>query len=162
MIKPLKLRAVDREDLEIISACLQDAIVPIADMVYLPVEGKFVMVANRFKWEASAEERMNGHGPAADHEDAPFKRTHCGLTFEGVRAVRRRGLNARDRSQLLGLLAIQAVDDGLMMTFAGGASIHLVAGPWTCWLQDIGDPWPCRSRPHHRLDEDERPALRAG
>lgn len=52
---PLKLRAHDIEDLRALGACLQDALVPVADLVYLKAEKRFVMVANRFKWEGGAK-----------------------------------------------------------------------------------------------------------
>jgi hypothetical protein len=47
---PIRLRAEDDEDLKIVSACLQDAILPIGDMGFLPDEKRFVMVVNRFRW----------------------------------------------------------------------------------------------------------------
>lgn len=150
---PMKLRAVDGEDLQILSACLQDAIVPIADICYLPNERRFVLVANRFKWETADQPRGNGYGPSADVEDAPFERTNCGLTIDGVTNVRRRNINTRDRSQLLSLLAIVPEPDGLKLIFASGGCIHLVSDRWICWLQDVGEPWPCRCRPEHSVDD---------
>src|SRR5207244_12488326 len=48
MAGPLKLRAEDEEDLAVVSAILQDALVPIGEMAYLPEEQRFVLVANRF------------------------------------------------------------------------------------------------------------------
>ncbi len=51
MSEPLKLRAVDANDLAVIGACLQDALVPVQDMCFLADEHRFVMVANRFCWE---------------------------------------------------------------------------------------------------------------
>ena len=42
----LRLRAADGDDIPVLSACLQDAVVPVADMAYLPSEARFVMVAN--------------------------------------------------------------------------------------------------------------------
>ena len=48
--RPLKLRARDRGDLEVISALLQDALVPLVDVSYLPREKRLVLVANRFRW----------------------------------------------------------------------------------------------------------------
>ena len=53
----LKLRAEDTEDLAVISACLQDALVAVRDLAYAPEEHSFLFVANRFRWE-------NGIGPA--------------------------------------------------------------------------------------------------
>ena len=48
----LRLRAEDSDDLAVISACLQDSLVPVRDLAYLPDEGRFMLVANRFRWEA--------------------------------------------------------------------------------------------------------------
>ena len=45
----LKLRAADGEDLAVISAILQDSLVTIGEMTYLPDENRFVLVANRFQ-----------------------------------------------------------------------------------------------------------------
>jgi hypothetical protein len=55
MTGPLKLRAEDAEDLDVVSACLQDAIVPLSDMEFLAGEKRFVLVANRFRWENCGE-----------------------------------------------------------------------------------------------------------
>ncbi len=51
MSQGLKLRAEDAEDLRIISAVLQDSLIPLAEMQFLSDEGRFVMIANRFRWE---------------------------------------------------------------------------------------------------------------
>src|SRR3546814_9083894 len=48
--KPLKLRAHDPADMDVVAALLQDALVPLGDMTYLAKETRFVMVANRFRW----------------------------------------------------------------------------------------------------------------
>ncbi len=61
----LKLRAEDAEDLAVISACLQDALVAVSDLAYAPEERSFLFVANRFRWE-------NGLRPAPC--EAPFER----------------------------------------------------------------------------------------
>ena len=55
MAQRLKLRAVDSEDMSIISACLQDALIAGNDLSFLPGEHRFVLVAQRFKWENCPE-----------------------------------------------------------------------------------------------------------
>lgn len=52
---PKKIRAQDADDLKVVSALLQDALVPVADATFLKPEKRFVMVANRFMWESGAE-----------------------------------------------------------------------------------------------------------
>ena len=55
MSGPLKLRAMDDEDLGVVSAFLQDAIVPLAEMEFVPGEKRFALVASRFRWENCPE-----------------------------------------------------------------------------------------------------------
>ena len=53
-IKPLKLRAHDTEDMRVIAGILQDALVPLSDVTYLKGEKRFILVANRFRWETDS------------------------------------------------------------------------------------------------------------
>jgi len=46
-----KLRAEDADDLAVISACLQDALVAVRDLAFVTQDHTFLMVANRFRWE---------------------------------------------------------------------------------------------------------------
>ena len=148
----LKLRAADAEDLAVISAILQDALVTVGEMVYLPEESRFVLVANRFRWE-----RQPGERP----KDA--ERTLAGLCIDDVTGVRRRGFNPREEDRILSLLAIQpespeqAPDKpaALILEFAGGSSIRLEVRHLLCHLDDLGEPWPTRWRPKHPVAESD-------
>jgi hypothetical protein len=60
----LKLRAEDDEDLGVISACLQDALIPLSDMEFLAAEMRFAFVANRFRWE-NCLPRLRSTSPSA-------------------------------------------------------------------------------------------------
>lgn len=151
MSRPIRLRATDGEDLKVVSACLQDAIVPINDMSFLQIEQRFVLVANRFKWETVDRPRP---GPTADDDHLmPYERTNCGVRFEGIAAVRLKGINLRDRSQILELLLVETVPGGVDLHFAGGGVIRLEGTEWTCWLEDLGEPWPTDAKPAHPLDD---------
>jgi hypothetical protein len=152
MTKPIRLRAQDEDDLKVVSACLQDAIVPIGDMCYLPRERRFVMVANRFKWEEADRSRP---GPAADDDDLlPFERTHCGLHVENVTGVKLRGIDLKDRSQILELLSLEPYGGGgIVLHFAGGGCIRLEGASWQCFMEDLGEPWPTGCKPCHPLEE---------
>ena len=50
---PLKLIALDADDLAIVSAHLQDAVLKAADLVYLPREQRFALALRRFDWEGA-------------------------------------------------------------------------------------------------------------
>lgn len=133
----MKLKAVDEQDLMIMAACLQDALVLIDDIAFLAEDGQFVLVANRFQWE------IGGTG-GKDHA-----RTTTGVTFSKVTAVKRKGLDRRDGDGMLSLLTIEALPGALQLTFSGGAAIRLEVSEILCHLQDVGEPWPTRWRPDH-------------
>src|SRR5258708_30319814 len=90
----LRLRAEDAEDLAVISACVQDALVSVRDLTYDRDGRRFVAVANRFRREAAA---------AAP----PFERTMCALAFDNVDGVTYRGFRRSDDDRILSLLPIR-------------------------------------------------------
>jgi len=138
----LKLRAADAEDLAVVSAILQDALVAVGEMAYLPEEHRFVLVANRFRWEGR---------PGSRRKD--LERTLTGLCIDGVTAVRRRGFHPRDTDRILSLLALRVDSDErpavMTLDFAGGSSIRLEVERLLRHLDDLGEPWPTRWRPKH-------------
>jgi hypothetical protein len=134
----LKLRAEDEEDLAIISAILQDALVTVADMAYVAEDRRFVLLANRLRRETS---------------DDGLERVRCGIRFDDVAAVRRQRLSPRDAERILVLLAIRRDADGaLRIDFAGGAGVRLEVGRILCHLEDLGAPWPTRQKPRHPVE----------
>ncbi|MBV9524107.1 MAG: DUF2948 family protein [Alphaproteobacteria bacterium] len=141
MAGPLKLRAADEEDLAVISAVLQDALVAIGDMSFLAEEGRFVLVANRFRWEVRPEDRGNH-----------FERTLAGLAFDGVEAVKTRGFDPRDHDRILQVLAIHREEDAIVFAFSGDAGLRLQTRAIHCQVEDLGEPWPTHWRPRHPLD----------
>lgn len=147
MDAPLKLRARDDEDLAVIAACLQDALVPIGDLTYLAEDRQFVGVLNRFRWEVAE---------AARGADA-YQRVLCGLRFDRVRRVRLRGVDRRDCGRLLQLLTIEASDRAITLVFAGGVAVRLEVEAVQCILEDLAEPWPTRWQPSHEGAAGETP-----
>ena len=140
----LKLRAEDAEDLAVISACLQDALVPVRDLAYVPEDRTFLFVANRFRWE-------NGLSPAPG--EAAYERTLCGITFSEVAAVSYNGFRRTEDSRILSLLAIRPEDGAVHLEFSGGATIRLEVARILCLATDLGEPWPTQWQPRHDADE---------
>lgn len=139
--RALKLRAEDPEDLGVLAAVLQDALLPVCDMEYLPDEKRFVLVANRFKWETA-----NGK------PSRTFERTLTGLCFDDVAAVRTRGFSRSERQRILNLLTIEAAPQAVTFAFSDGALLRLDVAAIRCHVEDIGEPWPTPWRPDHPLD----------
>ena len=139
---PLKLRAEDVDDLGILSAVLQDAVIAIKEAAFLPAENRFAFVANRFRWEDN--DRTN----AAEGE-----RVHCGVCFENVTAVRQQGLVQKRPGQIVSLLSIEAEDGHIDLHFSAGIVIRLEVDTILCHLQDLDEPWPTQWRPTHPLED---------
>ncbi len=170
----LKLRARDADDLQAIAGCLQDALVPLADIAFLKGEKRFVMVANRFLWEEapklddapkperSSDQESDDMGDAR-FEDANgesgalYERVNCGLCFDNVRNVKFRGVDVRDRNQILSVLTLTRDPGAITIVFSGGAEIRLEVDRIRCHLDDLGEPWPTRWRPTHNIDDVETP-----
>lgn len=142
----LKLKVTDQEDLRILSACLQDAVIAIKEMTYLPGEKRFVFVANRFRWEDS-ERTVPVEGAAI------YERVHCGICFESVSAVRQQGLVQQRKGQIVSLLAVETEEGIINLTFSAGIVIRLEVDEILCHLQDLDEPWPTQWRPTHQLDD---------
>jgi hypothetical protein len=141
----LRLRAEDAEDLAVISACLQDALVSVRDLAYDRDARSFVLVANRFRWEA-----------AGDGSRIPFERTLCALAFEAIEGVAYRGFHRTEEDRILSLLAVRSrlgpAGAAIDLEFAGGATIRLSAAAISCRARDLGEPWPTPWQPGHETD----------
>ncbi len=137
--KPLKLRARDVEDLAVVSAALQDALVPLGDIAHLPDEKTFLLAVNRFRWENRSDQA---------------ERVHAGLRFDAVRRVQYRDIDLSNRSRFLAFLTIAFDGDegqggAVVIHFSGGGAIRLEVGGLYCVLSDLGEPWPTQWMPEH-------------
>lgn len=152
--RQLRLRADDAEDLSVVSAQLQDAIVPIGDMAFLIPQKRFVMVANRFMWEVGAvDDEVKSAEDGAEEIGPVYLRCNCGVRFEGVTSVSSQGVNLRDRGLILELLAIRWENGITELDFAGDAKLRLEMKRPICLIEDIGEPWPTTRRPSHEIED---------
>ena len=142
-----KLRAEDADDLAIISACLQDALVAVRDLALVPEDQTFLLVANRFRWERALRSARGESG---------YQRTLCGITFSAVAGASYVGFRRSEEDRILCLLAIRAADDregrAIELTFSGGAKIRLEVARILCVAKDLGEPWPTQWQPQHDAD----------
>ncbi len=141
----LRLQAIDAEDLSVVSAHLQDALLRVGDLAYLPRKRRFALIASRFDWSAQAVGRL--------------ERCRTALHFESVLGVRYTGV-ARDRPDgVLELLAISfepgktSPEGQIRLIFAAGAVILLDVDCIEAQLCDLGPRWAVSCCPTHKLDE---------
>jgi len=143
----LRLLARDDEDLSVVSAMLQDALVPLVDLRYEKFERRFIGVFNRFCWERKPIEPDPSNPDAP--QDALYRRVLCGLQVSGVNRVQTRGLDTANRDRPLNLLAVARDADSIELVFAGGGIIRLQVDGIDMALSDIGEPWVTPFRPDH-------------
>ncbi len=150
------LMARDADDLAIVAACLQDALVPISEIQYFSNEQRFIMLLNRFRWERQPAGRQ---GSVAAQGDASFRdaddyydteqRIHAGLCMDKVISVRSRDVDLKQRGKFLSLLTLQLDGDKLNLLFSGGGVIQLTVLELSVFLKDMGEGWPTQWRPDH-------------
>jgi hypothetical protein len=142
----LRLVAFDPEDLAVISAHLQDSLLRVGDIAYLPKERRFAIQVRRYDWEAAT----------------PQRRLTC-MHFEHVTGVRVRGIDQTNKDAVLNLLAIafeeQNTPSGTAtLIFADGGAIQVDLECVEMQMKDTGPVWAAESRPSHedRVEAAER------
>jgi hypothetical protein len=138
----LKLTALDSQDLEVISASMQDAVLKAGDIRYLKREKKLALVARRFAWEASGSTN---------------ERRLTGLHFGRVLAVRSQGIDRDAKDAVLSLLSITFLPTDepagtIAIAFSGGVTLHLDVECIEARLADLGPAWETGRRPSHEAD----------
>jgi hypothetical protein len=145
----LRLKAVDADDLGVIAACLQDALIPLSEMVYLPDERRFLAAFTRFRRECL---------PDPDRREG-LTQCQSVLAFSEVETVEHHGVDPRFGAVKLEFLTMVAEpgQDGaisIVLIFAGDMAIRLRVRDISATLSDFGAPWPAAAAPHHALSSE--------
>jgi hypothetical protein len=140
----LKLAAGDAEDLEVLSARLQDAVFKLKDVSWQPKQRRFVAVVNRLQWEEGGKTRVR-----------------AGLHFDGVLKVQSSKVKLGAEEAVVSILALrftahgakenEEADPGGVMeiVLAGGGAIRLTVECIEGELADMTAPWAARATPDH-------------
>lgn len=150
----LKLIAMDAEDLGVISAHLQDAVLKVGDLAYLPKEHRLAAIANRFDW-LSAGAAMSDGKPI---DKSKLQRRRTAIRFERVLSAQVAGIKLDAKRDVLSLLAIQfeetdAPAGRITMHFSGGGAIRMLVECIEVELRDLGGAWRAKSMPTHPDDQ---------
>lgn len=136
----LRLIAQTPDEVSIISAHIQDAILRSADIAYLSDDHIFVMMMNRFAWEMQRKKQ----------------RIRSALTLRNVLDVRQKAIVQERRTELLSLLALTFTPaatkpDGIIeLVFSGGGVIQLTVDACALILEDVTPAWKARATPQHK------------
>ena len=147
-MEELKLIALDKDDVEVMSAHVQDALVKVGDILWRPPEHRFVMAVNRFDW-------MNAVDAEALKSKAPdYRRCRTALRFERVVSCKCRALDQNGKDSVLNLLAIEFAEHDapagtVTLTFSGGGAIRLEVECLEAELVDLGEVFAAMACPDH-------------
>lgn len=141
---PLNLGALEPEDLQVISALVQDAVFPAGEMTWRPKDRRFAILLNRFRWEDRGRDR---HGA---------ERVQSLLVFENVVKVASQGVARGDKDLVLSLLSLdwhpgEAPHGAVELTLAGDGAIRLEVEALEAVLKDVTRPYraPSGKAPGH-------------
>ncbi len=145
--QPLRLKALDAEDLSVLAALVQDAVFPASEIRWDRKARRFALLLNRFRWEDAER---------AKARKRDFERVQSVLVIEDVMAVKSQGVDPSDKDMVYALLslAFQPGEDGtgrLELTLAGDGAIAVDVEALEVVLKDVTRPYvaPSRKAPAH-------------
>lgn len=147
--KPLRLKALDGEDLGVVSGLLQDAVFPASEIKWDRAARRFAILLNRFRWEDATKAESRGRD---------YERVQSVLVIEDALRVQSQGIDPRDTDIVLSVLsmAFEAGEDGggsVELTLAGDGAIRIDVEALEVVLKDVTRPYvaPSKAKPKHDL-----------
>ena len=144
---PLNIGALDSEDLTVISAMVQDAVLPIGEISWQANQRRLALLINRFRWE----DKTN-----AERQGRPVERVQSLLVFDTVLSVASQGLDRSQKDLVLSVLSIttENAENGdcfITVTLAGDGALRIRVEAVEVQLRDVTRPYaaPSRKSPHH-------------
>jgi hypothetical protein len=144
---PLRLIAQEAGDVPVISALLQDAVLPMGEMRLDRKRRRLLALVNRFRWEDREAARTAGRA---------YERVRSLLTVEDVLAAQVQGIDLAAKDVVLSILSLEFVagQDGMgrvILTLAGDGAVALEVEALDLRLEDVTKPYyaPSRHAPDH-------------
>jgi len=148
--RPLRLMAQGPDDLAVVSALTQDAVVPMSEIAYQRDKRRFALLINRFRWEDRE---------AAEQSRRAFERVQCVLVFDDVVKVAANGINPADKELVISLLGMsfEPGEDGqgrILLALSGEGEIALDVECINITMRDVTRPHKAQAKaaPSHQLD----------
>jgi hypothetical protein len=143
--RPLRLTVQDADDLAVVSALLQDAVLPMKETSWQPSLHRFGMLVNRFRWEDKSR---------AEQDNRPYQRVQTMLVIDDVKNVSSMGIDHSNKEQIISILAVDFKEGKVIFTLAGDGALALDVECLSITLKDVTKPYPAisKSAPKHKLD----------
>ncbi len=144
---PLRLKALDSGDLDVISTLVQDAVLQVREIRFDKHQRRLALLLNRFRWEDKARAQARGRG---------LERVQSVLSIEDVLSVRAQGVSRDDPEMILSVLSVafEPGEDGMgrvVLTLAGDGAIAAQVEALEVLLRDVTRPYlaPSGKAPAH-------------
>ncbi len=133
----LRIKAVDAEDLAVLSALLQDSLVTVGDIALFQAEDKkqMALLCSRYCWENKDN----------------TQRQHALLVINDVVQAQYKCIDRSKPAQILSILSLQLNHEELRIVFADDAVLRLNLQQPEIFLSDLADPWPTQFVPCHAV-----------
>lgn len=141
--QPLHLKALEPDDLPVISALAQDAVFPASEMQWQAKKRRFAVLLNRFRWEDAIALQQP-------------ERVQALLVIDEAQKVASQGVPRGKEDVILSLLAVafEPGEDGtgaVILTLAGDGAIRIEVEALDVTLKDVTKPYaaPSKTVPRH-------------
>lgn len=133
---PLKILAKTTQDLKVLSACLQDGLVPLKETEYDKNQKQFILLVNRYRWEEDATESKG-------------TRIYAALSFELVTNVQIKGMDQNHfATATLSILSVSYQAPYVYITCSDNRYIRLEVDALKVKLRDASLAWPAKTPCH--------------
>lgn len=143
----LTLRAETAEDVPVVSALVQDAVLPVTEIDWNAKARTLAFLVNRFRWE---DRDITGTA------SRPYERVRSLLVISGVTGVASQGIDRSERDTILSILNLtfEPGDEGagrVVITLAGDGAIAAEVECLDIDLRDMTRPYiaPSGKAPEH-------------
>ena len=138
---PINLGALDREDLTVLSAIVQDAVFPVTEIRWDATHRRLLLLLNRFRWEDNEKAKRQGRD---------VERVQSLLVFENVIKVASQGVDRARADMVLSVLSLDAKEadgaENVVITLAGDGAIRVTCEAIEVTLKDVTRPYLAASK----------------
>lgn len=145
--RPLRLRAETAEDVPVLAALMQDAVLTAGDIGWQPKLRRLAFLVNRFRWEDR---------DGAEARGRPYERVRSVLIVGGVTHVASQGIDRTDRDEILSVLDVswhpgEDAAGAVEVTLAGDGAVRAEVECLDLTLSDVTRPYlaPSGKAPRH-------------
>jgi hypothetical protein len=148
--KALNMGAFDKRDLEVLSSLIQDSILPVGEIKWLPSSKKLAFLINRFRWESQK---------SALSKEKNLERVRSLLLISHVKSVSSSGFSVKQKDKILSILSISFDGDeggpgNVLFILSGNEGIRVNVDALELNLRDVTMPYiaPSGLLPEHKID----------